>query len=219
MTTTNTGPIGSFSYTHASDSWTWSEALYEIHGFAPREVVPSTELLLVHKHPADRPAAEALIRTVRETGERFSFFHRIVDAQGALRHVHCLGEGVRDAAGRLTGLRGYMADLTGPVRRITAVEVEEAVSALEQTRPAIEQVKGALMLTFGIDPDGAFEVLRRYSQMTNVKVRDLARTLADGIASGALPAGVFPAGDRASWLTLVDELRTRRAGGGPVEQS
>ena len=217
MTTTNSGPIGSFSYTHASDSWTWSEALYEIHGFAPGEVVPSTELLLVHKHPADRSAAETLLRTVRETGERFSFFHRIVDAHGALRHVHSLGEGVRDSAGRLTGLRGYMVDLTGPVRRTTAIEVEEAVSALDQTRPAIEQVKGALMLTFGIDPDGAFEVLRRYSQITNVKVRDLARTLADGIAAGALPAGVFPAGDRPLWETLVGELRARRSGAGPVE--
>ncbi|MFI5843493.1 ANTAR domain-containing protein [Catenuloplanes sp. NPDC051500] len=43
--------------------------------------------------------------------------------------------------------------------------------------PAIEQAKGMLMQDFGLDPDEAFEVLKRLSQQGNVKVRDVAARL------------------------------------------
>ena len=45
------------------------------------------------------------------------------------------------------------------------------------TLPAIEQVKGALMLTYGISADAAFSLLRFHSQTRNVKVRAIATQL------------------------------------------
>lgn len=45
------------------------------------------------------------------------------------------------------------------------------------TQPVIEQSKGILMGHFGIGPDTAFEVLRRWSSYTNLKVRDISRML------------------------------------------
>lgn len=43
--------------------------------------------------------------------------------------------------------------------------------------PAIEQAKGALMVTYGISADAAFSMLRFHSQNRNVKVRTIAAQL------------------------------------------
>jgi ANTAR domain len=45
------------------------------------------------------------------------------------------------------------------------------------TQPVIEQSKGILMCHFGIDPDTAFDVLKRWSSHTNLKVRDISQIL------------------------------------------
>lgn len=214
MTTSNTGPFGSFRYSFLTETWWWSEGLFQIHGFAPGEVVPSTDLLLVHKHPDDRDLVQDALRAALDTGEPFAVWHRVVDAQGTVHQVVSVGEGVRDPSGRLTGVRGHMVDLTGALRRSSAAEVEEAVEALSESRPVIEQVKGGLMVTFGLDPDSAFEVLRRYSQATNVKVRDLARRMVE-----AMTGGQFPVGERQMWDDLVAEVLARSTNNGATEQS
>ncbi|MDT7798847.1 MAG: hypothetical protein QOI78_2280, partial [Actinomycetota bacterium] len=48
-----------------------------------------------------------------------------------------------------------------------------------ESRDVIGQAKGILMQRRGITADEAFDVLRRASQELNVKLADLARTLAD----------------------------------------
>jgi hypothetical protein len=198
---TNTGPFGSFTFHFATDAWAWSEEIYAIHGFRPGDVVPTTELVLAHKHPGDRAAALEAMRQVRDDGRSFSLFHRLVDAQGNHRQVLALGEGWYDEAGALVGIRGRMIDLTEAVRHTAAREVEEAIEGLLQSRPLIEQVKGALMLTYRLDSERAFLLLRRYSQLANIKVRDVARDFVAGLATHG-----FPADTRAAWDRIAAEL-------------
>ena len=52
------------------------------------------------------------------------------------------------------------------------------------TQPVIEQSKGILMGHFGIGPDTAFDVLRRWSSHTNLKVRDISQLLVASAAPG-----------------------------------
>lgn len=196
MKTSNTGPFGHFSYTLASESWWWSDSVYSIHGFAPGEIVPTTDLILAHKHPEDAELAAGVISSVLESGERFSVWHRIIDAQNRVRRVLSVGGGVRDRAGELLHICGTMVDLTEPMRRDTARDIDEAVRRSAESRAAIEQTKGAIMLACGVDEDTAFELLRRYSQQTNVKVRELAVDLTAEVANGGeLPAEVRRAFD------------------------
>ena len=53
---------GQFRVDLATDVWWWSPETYRLHGFEPGEVVPTTSLVLAHKHPADR----ARVRDRRE---------------------------------------------------------------------------------------------------------------------------------------------------------
>jgi hypothetical protein len=134
------GAAGTFYVDLASGTWTWSEQVFTIYGFAPGDVVPTTELVLSHQHAEDRAAVERFIQEAEETGRQ----------------------------------------------------------------TAIEQAKGALMMTYGLDVDEAFLLLRRYSQQVNVKLRDVARNITE-----ALPDRDLPVGSRATWDQLADELRGR----------
>ncbi len=64
----------------------------------------------------------------------------------------------------------------------SAMEVADRAQnwqAALRTRQAIGIAQGMLMQRFGLDMDQSFEVLRRFSQEQNIKVRDLAEQLVD----------------------------------------
>ena len=54
---------------------------------------------------------------------------------------------------------------------------EAGLNVALDTRKLIGQAQGILMERHGLDPDRAFEVLRRYSQDHNIKLRDVAAHL------------------------------------------
>lgn len=182
MTTVITGPYGPFVYTVATRSWWWSDDLYRIFGFEPGDVVPTTDLLVAHKHPDDAAVATALILNALSSGERFALWHRILDTRLRTKIVVSVGEGFRDETGELVEVRGYMVDVTGSKRGQTVRDIDEAVRRSAESRGAIEQAKGILMGLLALDDEEAFELLKRHSQNVNVKLRDLAQSLLDAFA-------------------------------------
>lgn len=174
------GPMtGSWSRSLPDDTWYWSDEMYVIHGFAPGEVVPTTELVLRHKHPADLERSRRLVQTAAELGTPFSNPHRIVDAHGRVHDVLSVGRGFTDADGELVEVNGYTVDLTATQREEVQPAVEAALRGAMEHRGVIEQAKGGLMAAFRLDADGAFEMLRAISNRENIKLHDLAHRLVD----------------------------------------
>jgi hypothetical protein len=68
----NDTPIGYFTYDVEDDHWSWSDGMYELHGYEPREVSASTELMLKHKHPDDALRAIEVLESVVTDGRPFS---------------------------------------------------------------------------------------------------------------------------------------------------
>lgn len=62
------------------------------------------------------------------------------------------------------------------VAEVLRLENEQLRVALD-SRAVIEQAKGALVLRYGIPPERAFAVLRRWSQDRNIKLRTIADAL------------------------------------------
>lgn len=201
MTTSIPGSTGTFHFSRDTGTWTWSEQVYAIYGFAPGAVVPTTELILAHQHPEDRAAVEQVLTEAIETGTPHTLCNRIRDARGTTRQVVMVGAGDFADGGELEGIRGFFVDLTEAVRRTTAREVDEAMELMAQSRPVIEQAKGALMISYGLDADRAFQLLRSYSQRANVKLRDVARNVVEALVDRDLPLG-----SRATWDALAAGL-------------
>jgi hypothetical protein len=167
-------PVARFRFDVASSRWEWSPEMYALHGFCPGEVVPSTELMMAHKHPQDRAQTVVTLEQVLLDGQPFCCRHRIVDATGRVRTVLSLGEGVCDGSGAVVAVRGYFIDVTDSTRREAQQEAREAVRRSAESRAVIEQAKGILMAVYGIDADSAFAVLRTRSQNGNLKLRHVA---------------------------------------------
>jgi hypothetical protein len=170
-------PVARFRFDAVDDTWWWSPAMYALHGFSPGEVVPTTALLISHKHADDRARTESLLRAVLHTGEPFCSRHRIIDAAGKVRLVLTLAEGTYGENGSVVSVQGYFIDVTESFRRAVEVETHAAVTRAAETRAVIEQAKGILMGVYHIDSDAAFGLLRWHSQHTNTKVRVLAEGL------------------------------------------
>jgi ANTAR domain-containing protein/PAS domain-containing protein len=196
---------GGFRFVRASGAWIWAEQTFALLGFAPGEVVPTRELLLTHVHPEDRPAVEGLLDEALSSGRQGSVWHRLVDTRGAVRQVVTLAAADIGHDGEPVGLTGHVLDVTEPLRLTTAREVDEALEQIGESRPLIEQAKGALMVTYGLDADAAFALLRRYSQLRNVKVRDVARALVEAMGR----EGGLPGEDRSHLDRFALDLRSQ----------
>lgn len=193
-------PVGHYTYTVADSTWVWSDGMYLLHGFEPREVPATTEVLLRHKHPDDRTRAFEVMETAIETGQPFSCYHRIIDRHERVRSVLSVGRGIRDARGRVDRLDGYFVDLTEVRRTETQAEVEVALARIAEHREVIDVAKGMVMLAHGCDADTAFGLLRRTSQHLNIKVHEIARRLV--AATGELSGG----DTRAAMTRFLDTL-------------
>jgi hypothetical protein len=178
-------PVARFRFDVASSRWEWSPEMYALHGFCPGEVVPSTELMMAHKHPQDRAQTVVTLEQVLLDGQPFCCRHRIVDATGRVRTVLSLGEGVCDDTGAVMAVRGYFIDVTESTRRETQQAALEAVHRSAQTRDVIEQAKGVLMAVYGVDAESAFALLRTRSQNGNLKLRLVADGLLRLLAADA----------------------------------
>ena len=175
--------VGRFRFYIEGQRWEWSENVERLHGYEPGTVTPTTELLLRHKHPDDRPQVAAVLEKVAD-GEPFSSRHRIIDTAGRTHWVIVIGDRMFDDAGEVVGTSGFYVDYTETMQS----DIAAAVSKMAESRAEIEQAKGLLMAAYGISADRAFDILVWRSQETNVKVRDLARRFLAAMA-GTLTAG------------------------------
>jgi PAS domain S-box-containing protein len=88
--------VGSFRLLFAEQRWEWSDAVAAMHGYSPGEVVPTTDLLLAHKHPDDKTTVAAVLERTLQTGAPFSSRHRIIDTSGEVHHVVVAGAPLLD---------------------------------------------------------------------------------------------------------------------------
>ncbi|MFC8731193.1 PAS and ANTAR domain-containing protein [Luteimicrobium sp. NPDC057192] len=167
-------PRGRFAYELETDTWWWSDGTYRLHGFEPGEVVPTTRLVLAHKHPDDRERFRALFAAGCRSGEPFVSLHRIMAASGDMKDVVLAAQAVRDEHGEVARLVGSFLDVTAVLAARAAEVVDESVRRAAESRATIDQAKGILGASWRISPDDAFERLRRASMRTNVPVRELA---------------------------------------------
>lgn len=172
--------MGTFEFDVRSGSLVWSDTLFEIYGYKPRSIEPTTTLLIDACHPDDRELAAAVLESTLASGVGCVHAHRIVTPAEEIRHIVIVGRGTNNAVGETERFTGYAVDVTRTTETVVAESVNDAVQSVVATRAIIEQAKGALMLAFGVDADTAFGVLSWQSQTHNLKLRALAeRVVAD----------------------------------------
>ena len=62
-------PLGRYRFDLATGEWAWSDEVFVMHGFEPGDIVPTTPLMLAHKHPDDRARVDGVLRRAADTGQ------------------------------------------------------------------------------------------------------------------------------------------------------
>jgi PAS domain S-box-containing protein len=198
--------VGWFRFHFTEQRWAWSEQVQRMHGYEPGSVIPTTELVLAHKHPDDRDQIAAALDNILISPKAFSARHRIIDAGGKLHHVVVVGDPLHDDEGEVVGTHGFYVDIA-PADHAQEELVTAKLAEIAENRAAIEQAKGMLMLIYGIDDSAAFDLLRWLSQEANVKLRLLAEQICADLR--ALGPSVIP---HSEFDQLLVTARLRIAG-------
>ena len=154
-----------------------------MHGYEPGAVVPTTKLLLSHKHPDDRAHVQELLDHALQSEESFSSRHRFIDTAGTVHDAIVVADRMLDESGAVVGTAGYYVDLTDTFDETRQELLDATLPDLFENRSAIEQAKGMLMYVYRVSAEQAFRVLQWRSQETNVKLRALARQLLAEVAT------------------------------------
>jgi hypothetical protein len=196
---------GWFRFYFEGHRWEWSDQLQRMHGYTPGTVTPTTELVLSHKHPADRPQVAEGIKDMIRRRQAFSTRHRIVDNGGIIHHVVVVGDQFCDDGGEVIGTHGFYIDVTPAPTRNREESISAKVAEITTRRGTIDRTKGMLMLVYGIDEDAAFNLLKTLSQSSNRKLAELAVRIADDFS--ALGKEVITARTRFDQSLLTAHLR------------
>ncbi|OBF81355.1 antitermination regulator [Mycobacterium sp. 852002-51163_SCH5372311] len=213
--------VGWFRFYFADQRWEWSEQVQRMHGYEPGSVIPTTELVLAHKHPDDRERVAATIDEILHSNGAFSTRHRIIDTRGNVHHVVVVGDPLYSDRGDdhpandhhadgdppIAGTQGFYVDVSSFPEQADEDLVTARLTEIAANRAGIEQAKGMLMLIYGIDDESAFNLLRRLSQETNVRLRPLAEQIAEDFRAagpGTISRSAF------DQLLLTAHLRARR---------
>ena len=171
--------VGWFSFYFEDQRWEWSEQVQRMHGYESGTVVPTTELVLAHKHADDRRQVAEAIDDVLHTHRAFSTRHRIIDTSGVVHHVVVVGDQLTDHRDAVIGTHGYYVDITPTSDRAHDELINAKIAEITEHRAVIEQAKGMLMMVYGLDPAAAFDLLKWRSQESNVKLRLLAQQIVE----------------------------------------
>ncbi|MCA2240986.1 ANTAR domain-containing protein [Mycobacterium sp. WUMAC-067] len=201
-------PAGWFRFYFTDQRWEWSEQVQRMHGYEPGSVVPTTELVLSHKHPDDRGQVAATIDQLVNTRQAFSTRHRIIDTAGNVRQVVVVGDRLYDDDGGVIGTHGFYIDISAPNGHVNEEAVSAKLAEINENRAGIERAKGMLMLVYGLSDSAAFELLRWLSQEANVKLRTLAEQIAQDFRGAGLPLNTQSEFDH---LLLTAHRRVRPA--------
>jgi hypothetical protein len=205
--------IGSFRFWFVGQRWEWSDEVAKMHGYEPGAVVPTTKLLMSHKHPDDRAHVQELLDYALRSEESFSSRHRFVDTAGNVHDAIVLADRMLNESGAVLGTAGYYIDLTDTFDETRQELLDEALPDLFENRAAIEQAKGVLMFVYRVSADQAFRVLQWRSQETNTKLRSLAQQLLAEVA--ALPPQTAAVQSQVDHLLLTahERIPAESAGG------
>jgi hypothetical protein len=168
-----------FEYDAPADRWTCSRALRELYAIPPGQE-PTTDAMLERVVAEDRGVVRQRFEEALQHAQPFSLEYRLLDPADHTRRLVLVGQS-EDAGGEVKRLAGFIIDITRTIHDAAA----EAVLASAEHRAAIEQAKGALMLSFGIGEHAAFDMLRTYSNQHNIKLTRVAEHIISGLSDPA----------------------------------
>lgn len=199
--------LGSWEWNITDDTLVWSDEMYRLYGLEPGKEPITFERYQSLLHPEDREAAREVIARALETGEPFSFDHRVIRPDGAERIFHGRGKVIRNPAGHAVRMLGTGQDVTESRRAEAAFRTATEYAAMQQTAEAAARhlnrvfSQAPVLIAVLKGSDHVFELVNEKG-LEMIKVPDIVgRTVRDALPEtlatgfGALLDEVYESGE------------------------
>ncbi len=104
--------LGSWSWDVLGNRISWSEQLYDIYGLRPGQFKGTLQEFIGFIHADDRAQVYGSISAALKAGTEFSHEERIIRPDGSIRHLHSVGEVIRNEDGTVVRMLGVCLDVT-----------------------------------------------------------------------------------------------------------
>jgi len=104
--------LGSWSWDVVQNRITWSDQLFEIYGVDADRFQGILNEFIGFIHPDDRDKVQASIGAALRSGKNFNHEERIIRPDGSVRHLHSVGEVIRNENGAAVRILGICQDVT-----------------------------------------------------------------------------------------------------------
>ncbi|RCK68407.1 ANTAR domain-containing protein [Desertihabitans brevis] len=174
-------PAAEFRANLDQDCWWWSGGLYALLGLREGSLVPTTEVLLHHVDPLDRPQVRELL--AEPPAGATSLRLRLRTRGGRVRTMvlTIAPDHSTEAQDRPSWLGctlvGTLVDVTASERHLASRAVHDATLH----RDVVEQAKGIAMSAFGLSEDCAFLLLSYFCRSRNLELHEVAQQLVDQV--------------------------------------
>jgi len=110
------GQFGHWTWDLVNGKGTWSDELYRLFGYAPDEVLPSSEVFFARVHPEDISRTGFFDGTnVDQMPDRYETQFRMVLPNGEIRHIFETGQKVYNDNGEVIRITGVAQNITTQV--------------------------------------------------------------------------------------------------------
>jgi PAS domain S-box-containing protein len=130
--------LGSWDWDIVANKLTWSDEMYRLYGLEPAATQIDYERYESLLHPADREIAADVVRHSLETGQPFSYDHRVIRTDGTERIFHARGKVIL-ADGKPVRMLGTGQDVTDTRSAEAALRAAAEYAARQMTAEAAAQ--------------------------------------------------------------------------------
>ena len=178
--------LGSWEWDITNDKITWSDEMYRLYGLEAQSEPIDYHRYQSLLHPDDREVSGEAVKRSLETGQPFSFDHRIVRPDGTERIFHARGRVVRGDDGKPIRMYGTGQDVTETRRAAAALQRAAEYAARQATAEAAAQhlnrvfAQAPVVIAVLAGPDHRFELVNENVYET-IGRSLLGRTVAEAL--------------------------------------
>jgi PAS domain S-box-containing protein len=119
------GNLGSWSWDIIGNRISWSDQLFKIYGVGRDDFGGTLDEFFAFIHSDDRAQVRASVDAALESGREFRHEERILRPDGSIRHLHSIGEVIRDEQGAPVRMLGICLDVTDRKQAESALRESE----------------------------------------------------------------------------------------------